>query len=109
MTQEELTQLAKEAGGGNCWWPMYTDTLERFANLVIAAKLQSLLQSEREGWRYADELEQERKRLHEENAALLKALRVAVLALAHANEAAPGLYDDAYNKVSDAIDQAEGR
>jgi hypothetical protein len=76
---------------------------------AISAELRRLYQSEREGWRYADELEQERKRLHEENAAMLKALRVAVLALAHANEAAPGLYDDAYNKVSDAIDQAEGR
>jgi len=35
-----------------------------------------------------------------------KALRIAVLALAHANEQSPGLYDDAYNAVSDAL--AEG-
>jgi chromosome segregation ATPase len=32
-----------------------------------AAELRRLHQSEREGWRYADELDQERKRLHEEN------------------------------------------
>ena len=33
-------------------------------------------------------------------------LRIAVLALAHANEQSPGLYDDAYNAVSKAL--AEG-
>lgn len=39
-----------------------------------AAELRRLHQSEREGWRYADELEQERKRLHSVNAQLLEAL-----------------------------------
>jgi tetratricopeptide (TPR) repeat protein len=34
-----------------------------------------LHQSEREGWRYADELEQERKRLNEANQAMLEALK----------------------------------
>jgi hypothetical protein len=49
----------------------------------------------------------ELRRLHEVNAELLKALRVAVVALAHATtETAPGLYDDAYNKVSAAIAKA---
>jgi hypothetical protein len=36
----------------------------------IAAELRRLNQSEREGWRHADELEQERKRLHAEIADL---------------------------------------
>lgn len=35
-----------------------------------AAELRRLHESEREGWRYANELEQDRKRLHEENEAL---------------------------------------
>lgn len=50
----------------------------------------------------------ELRRLHSVNAELVEALRVAVLALAHANtEIAPGLYGDAYNKVSAAIARAE--
>lgn len=43
----------------------------------VAAELRRLHQSEREGWRYADELEQERKRLHSVNAQLLEALEAA--------------------------------
>lgn len=43
-----------------------------------AAELRWLYQSEREGWRYAAELEQERKRLHEVNAELVEALRVVI-------------------------------
>ena len=39
-----------------------------------AAELRRLDQSEREGWRYADELEQERKRLAALNAELVEAL-----------------------------------
>lgn len=39
-----------------------------------AAELRRLHQSEREGWRHAAELEQERKRLHELNAELVEAL-----------------------------------
>jgi hypothetical protein len=39
-----------------------------------AIELQRLHQSEREGWRYADELEQERKRLHTQNEALRSAI-----------------------------------
>lgn len=46
-----------------------------------AAELRRLHQSEHEGWRYADELEQERKRLHEVNQELLEALKIAVGAL----------------------------
>ena len=36
--------------------------------------LAQLRQSEKEGWRYADELEQERKRLHEVNQMLIEVL-----------------------------------
>lgn len=43
-----------------------------------AAELRRLHQSEREAWRYAAELEQERKRLHEVNAELVEALRVVI-------------------------------
>jgi hypothetical protein len=44
----------------------------------FAAELRRLHQSEREGWRYANELEQERKRLHSVNAQLLEALEEIV-------------------------------
>jgi hypothetical protein len=27
--------MAKESGGGTTWWPLHTDTLERFAALVV--------------------------------------------------------------------------
>lgn len=43
-----------------------------------AAELRRLHQSEREGWRYANELEQERKRLHEVNAELVEALGTVI-------------------------------
>jgi len=38
-------------------------------------ELRRLHQSEREGWRYANELDQERKRLHELNAELVGVMR----------------------------------
>jgi len=76
--------------------------------LLIAGRL---LEAERytQGARVATQVRAAAKlrRLHAVNAEMLKALRVAVLALAHANESAPGLYDDAYNKVSAAIAKAE--
>lgn len=55
------------------------DTLERMSlstkwDKEAAAELRRLDQSEREGWRYADELEQERKRLDALNAELVEAL-----------------------------------
>jgi len=43
-----------------------------------AAELRRLYESEREGWRYADELEQDRKRLHEVNAELVEALSAVI-------------------------------
>lgn len=43
-----------------------------------ADELRRLHQSEREGWRYADEMEQARKRLHEVNIELVEALQVVV-------------------------------
>ena len=46
----------------------------RITRYEAAAELRRLHKSEREGWRYADELEQERKRLHEVNAELVDAL-----------------------------------
>lgn len=46
-----------------------------------AKELRRLHQSEREGWRHADELEQERQRLKAENADLLKACKQALYAL----------------------------
>jgi hypothetical protein len=59
-------------------------------------------------WNDLEPAATELRRLHSVNAELLEALRVAVLALAHANtETAPGLYVDAYNKVSAAIAKAE--
>jgi len=39
---------------------------------------------------------------------LLEALRAAALALAHATETVPVVYDDDYNRVSAAIAKAEG-
>ncbi len=40
-----------------------------------AAELRRLHQSEKEGWRHADELEQDRKRLHEVNTELVESLK----------------------------------
>ncbi len=58
------------------------DELDRFGTPVwrrwCSTELRRLHQSEREGWRYSDELEQERKRLTAENEALREALRWAV-------------------------------
>ncbi len=44
------------------------------------AELRRLHQSEKEGWRHADELEQDRKRLHEVNAELVKMANCVVSA-----------------------------
>jgi len=38
MTRDEIIRIAREASGGTTWWPLHTDTLERFAALVAAAK-----------------------------------------------------------------------
>ncbi len=34
MTKDDIIRLAQEAGGGTTWWPLHSDTLERFANLI---------------------------------------------------------------------------
>ena len=34
--KEDIIRMAREAGGGTTWWPLHTDTLERFAALVRA-------------------------------------------------------------------------
>jgi len=44
MTREEITRMAKESGGGTTWWPLHTDTLERFAALVAAAEREACAQ-----------------------------------------------------------------
>jgi hypothetical protein len=36
MTRDDIIRMAREAGGGTTWWPLHTDTLERFAALVRA-------------------------------------------------------------------------
>jgi hypothetical protein len=48
----------------------------------------------------------ENERLKAEKAELLEALRVAALALAHATETVPVVYDDDYNRVSAVIAKA---
>ena len=68
------------------------DALDELGLPHYAAELRRLSVSEREGWRYADELEQERKRLETANAELLEALkevrrRVSNPMLSHAIEA----------------------
>jgi hypothetical protein len=70
--------------------------------------VQDTLQPGELGLHRADGMKRRIERLHSVNAELLEALRLAVVALAHATtETAPGLYDDAYNKVSAAIAKAE--
>ena len=59
-----------------------------------AAELRRLHQSEHEGWRYANELEQERKRLHEANQAMMEALKEAKEVLQFANESPNGPIND---------------
>jgi hypothetical protein len=50
----------------------------------------------------------ENERLKTEKTELLEALREAALALAHATETMPVVYEDDYNRVSAAIARAEG-
>jgi hypothetical protein len=38
MTKDDIIRMAREAGGGTTWWPLHTDTLERFANLIASAE-----------------------------------------------------------------------
>jgi len=37
MNREEIIRMAQEAGGGTTWWPLHTDTLERFFRAAYAA------------------------------------------------------------------------
>jgi hypothetical protein len=34
VNRDDIIRMAREAGGGTTWWPLHTDTLERFAALV---------------------------------------------------------------------------
>ena len=55
------------------------DFLDHLQGCAEAAdELRRLHQSEKEGWRHADELEQDRKRLHEVNAELVEAVKAAL-------------------------------
>lgn len=69
-TQPEAMRLADEL----CAAPERSRT-----SFEAAAELRRLHQSEREGWRHADELEQERKRLHALNQELVEALKNIVV------------------------------
>jgi multidrug resistance efflux pump len=52
------------------------DFLDHLQGCAEAAdELRRLHQSEKEGWRHADELEQDRKRLHEVNAELVEIVK----------------------------------
>ena len=61
--QPEALRLADDLQSGHFEMAMFA-----------AEELRRLYQSEREGWRWADELEQERRRLHAVNEELLGAL-----------------------------------
>jgi hypothetical protein len=64
-------------------------------------KLRSVFRDERM------ELLRQRDQATAQRDELLEALRVAALALAHATETVPVVYDDDYNRVSAAIAKAE--
>jgi hypothetical protein len=59
--------------------------------------------------RFREETAAELRRLVAVNQELLESLRVAALALAHATETVPVVYDDDYNRVSAAIAKAVGQ
>lgn len=44
MKREDIIRMAREAGGGTTWWPLHTDTLERFAALVAATEREACLE-----------------------------------------------------------------
>lgn len=67
-----------------------------------AAELRRLHQSEREGWRYADELERDRKRLEKERAEALKACKLFIKAVSQAQ------FDECVRVARAAIAKAEG-
>lgn len=69
----------------------------------VAAELRRLCQSEREGWRYADELEQERKRLHALNQELLEALQAILnISLMDNGHWAKNIEAEAHNAIAKA-------
>ena len=54
------------------------ESTKSYLGAKAAAELRRLHQSEREGWRYVGELEQERKRLSEVTAELVEAVKAAL-------------------------------
>lgn len=66
---------------------LIADEMDDIGEHQVAAELRRLHQSEKEGWRYAAELEHDRKRLHEVNVHLVDALNEMIEAYQH--EASP--------------------
>lgn len=75
----------------------------------ITEAWRQLKASEREGWRYADELEQQRKRLQETNQILVDAL-LAMFASIHPyrDDGTPTIPDETVAKANAAIAKATG-
>lgn len=89
---------------------LYADKLEKVFGLSeYAAELRRLHQSEREGWRYADELEQERKRLHEVNAELVEALKEAAFHLKNECDVGVDEWMAVQVRAEAALTKAEGK
>jgi hypothetical protein len=74
----------------------------------IAMRLANLIDHGNDSSWIEREAAAELRRLHAVNRELLEALREAALALAHATETMPVVYEDDYNRVSAAIAKAEG-
>jgi hypothetical protein len=47
----DIIAIAREAGGGTTWWPLHTDTLERFAELARADEREACAKFFEEHWR----------------------------------------------------------
>jgi hypothetical protein len=110
MTEKsEALRLANELGGvSDALADEAAAELRRLVaeNELLASaldKLRSVFRDERM------ELLRQRDQATAQRDELLEALRVAALALAHATETVPVVYDDDYNRVSAAIAKAEGQ
>ncbi len=74
-----------------------------------AAELRRLHEAHEWQYKMAGDRLRRIEKLETVNQELRKALREAALALAHAAETVPVVYDDDYNRVSAAIAKAEGQ
>lgn len=102
MNDRELLELAAKAADILQHKIPSIECLEK-----AAAELRRLYQSEREGWRYADELEQERKRLNEVNQMLVESAEMALEALEniHSGNMTP-MAEESWNKAMKALRRA---